>query len=194
MVSFRIRRRQTAESHRRADWLREQADQLEALAGRDVAGWRGVEMAIIGGGHAGSRAVFTDPRAPFMQFYFLEISLDSGGRHLIETYQDDDGFGLWLTDRRPGWEGHEGIFRTTVPDLPTGPIEAAQVTREADLLAEVTLTIAGQELLVIAGETRENWDGGFDLCRFDESVLVFTDIAAADRPDWRPLRPLSARE
>jgi hypothetical protein len=61
------------------------------------------------------------------------------------------------------------------------------------MLAEVTLAIAGRELLLIAGETSENWDGGFDLLRFDESVLVFTDPTVADRLDWRPARPARAR-
>lgn len=172
----------------RPEWLREQASRFEALVGLTVGGWRGIEMALYGGEDRGD-AVFSDPRAPFQQFQLLQMELNGGRTALVDAYQDDDGWGLWLTDREPRWGGHYGIYREVRPALPTGPIRSVVVELYDGLLAEVRLTIDDQKLLLVAGETCENWDGDFDLHWLDESVLVFTDPAAADSLTWIPTRP-----
>jgi hypothetical protein len=168
--------------------LREQASRFEALVGLTLTGWRGVEMALYGGEDRGD-AVFLDPRAPFQQLRLLRMELAGERTALVDTYQDDDGWGLWLTEREPRWDGYYGIYREGRPALPTGPIRSVAVWLYDGLLAEVRLRIGEQELLLVAGETSENWDGGFDLHWLDESVLVFTDTAAADWLPWKPARP-----
>ena len=80
------------------------------------------------------------------------------------------------------------IARRVHPTFPTGEIMEALPQVESGSIAEVFLRIGGADLLVLAGEVLERNDGGFDMNRLDESVLVFSDPSQADAVTWRPAR------
>jgi hypothetical protein len=162
----------------RTDWLNERVREFTALRGRTVHTWTGVEMAFFE-----DPPRFEDPRAPFLQLVTLDATLD-GEVFSIVTYQDDDRWGLWT--QPPGRGGGNGIYRERhLPELPTGRIDDVTVRLEHDVLAEVLFRIGSRPLLLLAGEAYEDWGGNLYFCRLDESVLAFTDPAAADTIPWR---------
>ena len=163
----------------RADWLNERVREFTALRGRTVHAWSGVEMAFFE-----DPPRFTDPRAPFLQLYGLRATLADETIGVC-TYQDDDCWGLWL--RPPiGTGGWDGIFRDRpLPELPVGVITDVTVRVDRDVVAEVVLRLGSRPLLLLAGEVNEDRGDNLYFCRLDESVLAFTDPAAADTIPWR---------
>lgn len=131
---------------------------------------------------------FTDPAVPCLQLWGMQACLDDGRALRILTYQDDDLFGLWphrrpdpRLENRAGWDG---IYRwTALSELPTGPVADVAVFAEEGVLAEVDLRVGGRPLVLVAGELIEDWTRVV-FSRLDESVLVFTDPAAAERVEW----------
>ncbi|MFD0973036.1 hypothetical protein ACFQ3X_30935, partial [Plantactinospora endophytica] len=57
-----------------------------------------------------------------------------------------------------------------------------------EILAEVVLHVQGRSLLLMAGELYESAQQRLVFTRCDESVLVFTDLSAAESVDWVPER------
>ncbi len=162
----------------RADWLTERVREFTALRGRTVRTWTGVEMAFFD-----DPPRFADPRAPFLQLLSLDATLD-GEVLSVVTYQDDDQWGLWTQPLGAG--GSDGIYRERhLPELPTGRIDDVTVRLECGVLAEVLLHVGSRPLLLLAGEVYEDGDDNLHFCRFDESVLAFTDPASAATVPWR---------
>ena len=173
-------------------WLADQALLFERLAGQVVRDWRGVEMATRD--TAGTGPQFGGHEGGCVQLVHLVASLKTGAVASFSTYQDDDLFGLRIGDSNPV-SGHHwaGIYRARrLTELPAGPVENVRPHAEEGVQAELLLTIAGARLLLIAGELYENNDSSLRWHRFDESVLAFTGIAAADRVAWRPARASTA--
>lgn len=134
--------------------------------------------------------LFNDPSIPFLQLARLYPTLEheqghEPDEHTISIYQDDAWFGLRLRNRnRLDEQDWDGIYRLRPLDLVTGHIDAVEVRLERDIIAEVSLTIADRELLLVAGEVYETWTDEFEVHRLDESVLVFTTPADAAQVDW----------
>jgi hypothetical protein len=168
-------------------WLSLQQASFEALAGQTVTHWEGVEMALRESTPTGPQ--FADVAMPFLQLVRLDLKVGAHPGCTIDTYQDDSEFGLQLTPPQPleprDWDG---IYRHRALDLPFGTIGSVDVRVEEGTLAEVTLRFSDAEMLLIAGEASEEWDGTLSLHRYDESVLVFTDLAAARALTWIPPR------
>ncbi|MEH1013443.1 hypothetical protein V6U90_10050 [Micromonospora sp. CPCC 206060] len=183
----------------REPWLAERLQEFAQLAGRRITSWTGVEMALreAADGHG---AQFADPSVPCLQLLILDATLADGAAVTIGTYQDDTEWGLWLrpTSGDGGDEDHAElaeIFRSRpLTELPTGWIDTVSPLVEHGVLAEVTLYIDGRPLLLIAGEVQESPQDQLLLHRLDESVLVFTDPAAAASLDWIPDRPAGSGE
>ena len=162
----------------RADWLNERVREFTALRGRTVRTWTGVEMAFFE-----DPPRFEDPRAPFLQLLNLDATLDGEALSIV-TYQDDDAWGLWT--QPPGTGSSGGIYRERhLPELPTGRIDDVTVRLEHGILAEVLLHVGSRPLLLLAGEAYEERGDNLYFCRLDESVLAFTDPAAAATVPWR---------
>jgi hypothetical protein len=105
-----------------------------------------------------------------------------------------DCFGLRIGDS-DSISGHHwaGIYRARrLAELPTGTVEDVRLHAEEGVRDKLLLTIACARLLLIAGEIYENNDSSLGWHRFDESVLAFTSIAAADRVAWIPARTSTA--
>lgn len=167
----------------REDWLRERVREFTALRGRTVRAWSGVEMAIFE-----EPPRFEDPRVPFRQLVFLDMVLDDETL-TVHTYQDDDGWGLWTIPPRDRAVEWDGIYRRrALSELPAGEVDDVTVHVDDGLLAEVLLHIGSRPLLLVAGEVYEDWGDNLYFCRHDESVLAFTEPAAADTIAWRPPR------
>ncbi|WP_134662951.1 MULTISPECIES: hypothetical protein [unclassified Amycolatopsis] len=169
------------------EWLVERAQDFDSLRGRSIESWAGVEMALWEEGPDGDPQ-FTDPSVPCLQLWGAQAHLDDGRALMIGTYQDDDLFGLWPHRRAdPRFANRElwdGIYRwTALSELPTGPVEDVVVFAEGGVLAEVGLRVGGRPLVLVAGELVE-YAARLRFCRFDESVLVFTDPDAAERVGW----------
>jgi hypothetical protein len=176
----------------RRDWLLLQQTAFEALAGQTVTCWEGVEMALRDTTPSGPQ--FIDAEVPLLQLVRVDLTIDAHHRCTIHTYQDDSqddtAWGLQLAPDKPRADPRDwdGIYRQRSLELPVGRIDGVDVRIDEDTLAEVTLRFAEAELLLIAGEVWENFDGTLDFHRFDESVLAFTEPAAASALVWIPPR------
>jgi hypothetical protein len=172
------------------DWLSLQQTAFEALAGQTLTHWEGVETALRDTTPTGPQ--FTDTEVPLLQLVRLDLTIDVHHRCTIHTYQDDTVWGLQLTPDQPraASQDWDGIYRQRSLDLPLGRIDSVDVRMDEDTLAEVTLRFAQAELLLIAGEVWPNFDGTLDFHRYDESVLAFTDPAAASALVWIPPRTI----
>ncbi|GAA4555462.1 hypothetical protein [Planotetraspora kaengkrachanensis] len=174
-------------SERPIAWLTEQTAEFETLAGRAVERWRGVEMAIREGTSDGPE--FSDPDVSCLQLLRLQVTLAGGDHRTIDTYQNDDCFGLRVAgSAHPHAQEWTGIYRESELSLPVGRIDAVTVRHERGMLAEVTLSIGRATILVIAAEIYELDNGSLEWHRFDESVMVFPDPAEADKIEWTPPR------
>ncbi|GAA0454015.1 hypothetical protein Aca07nite_66600 [Actinoplanes capillaceus] len=170
------------------NWLRDQAAVFLALRGRVVGSWQGVEMAVRGGDEG--EPEYEGPDVPCLQLLLLDAVMADGAAVSIDTYQNDCYFGLWAKPqaRCEGDDWGRGYRRRALTELPTGPVEEVSVYLDGEILAEVSLRIAGRELLLVAGESDEDWSGELTWRRLDESVLVFTDPEAVAKVRWVPDR------
>ena len=169
------------------DRPQQQASALLALQGHVVRSWHGLEMAVRGDG---THFEFGGPDVPCLQLLTLRMTLDTGSTLAVTTYQDNDAFGLahGASGNAPPEEPGTGYRSRPLPELPTGQIEDVAVHLDGDLVAEVTLRVEGQDLLLIAGEADEDQSGRLVWHRLDESVLVFPQPNDAGTMSWTPTR------
>ncbi|GAA2908247.1 hypothetical protein Acy02nite_90890 [Actinoplanes cyaneus] len=101
---------------------------------------------------------FGGPDVLCLQLLTLRLTFDTGSTLAVTTYQDDDAFGLAIgsSSNGPGEEMGTGYRSRSSPELPAGQIEEAAVYLDGALLAEVTLRVGGQQVVLIAGEADEN--------------------------------------
>lgn len=167
--------------------MADRSREFASLRGGRVESWIGVEWALREN-LAGSRRQFDDPEVPCRQLRGLQATLDDGHAFSVRTYQHDTVFGLWhapgaeLQAKLQNAELWDGVTRwRSLSELPTGMVDRVIVVADEvdDVLAEVHLRIGGQSLLLMAGELIETVEGGLSFHRLDESVLAFTDPAAA---------------
>jgi hypothetical protein len=179
------------------EWIAERSRDFTALCGRRVESWIGVEMALRDEGPDGLPQ-FEDPEVPCLQLLGLMACLDDGGFLSVSTYQDNDTWGLWprphleprYQDERPPDSG----FRCRpLTELPTGQVERVTTFLDDGQLAEARLQIDTRPLFLIAGELDEDWEGDLHFRWLDESVLAFTDPAAAAHVSWATSRPSPTR-
>ena len=178
----------TGES-RLAGWAREFA----ALRGRRIESWVGVEWALRED-VAGSGAQFHDPEVPCLQLWGLQAVFDDGALFSVCTYDHETLCGLWrnrdaefeakLRNSRMWDEPGHGTRWRTLSELPAGEVEQVTCFADEGVLAEVLLEVGGRPLLLMAGELYETWRDELEFHRLEESVLAFTDPAAAGRISW----------
>ncbi|WP_433789051.1 hypothetical protein [Actinoplanes sp. CA-252034] len=171
-----------------SDWLHDQTATFLAMRDQTVASWHGVEMAVRGGDEGTPE--YNGPDVPCLQLLALDAVRPDGTAVNITTYQNDLSFGMWanagaVCDRDDRGRGYR---RRALTELPTGRIVEVEVYLDDDVLAEVRIQIADNELLLVAGESYEDWSGGLEWHRLDESVLVFTDPGEAEKMRWVPSR------
>jgi hypothetical protein len=151
--------------------------------------WEGVEMALRETSATGPQ--FVDIEMPLRQLLWhrSEDRCRSrvhhphlSGRHRVGAANDPG------QPREP--QEWDGIYRQRALDLPLGTIDSVDVRVDEATLAEVTVGFSDAEMLFIAGEARENRDGTLSLHRYDESLLAFTDLAAARALTWIPPRTI----
>lgn len=184
-------------------WRADRAREFAELRGRHVASWIGVEFALRED-VPGIGPQFHDPQVPCLQLSGLQAMLDDGGLFTVGTYEHyvrDAVCGLWRHQEFDGriqdpsrWADPGGGTRWRVlSELPAGPVDEVTVYGDEGVLAEVLLVIGGRPLLLMAGELYETWTDDLEFHRLDESVLVFTDPAAAELISWStPRRGLTA--
>lgn len=178
---------------------RESSFGFEALAGRIVAGWVGIEMAIRDEDADGAPQ-FHDPLVPVLQLSLLQVDfVDGPSWTLAPDFVVDDVWGLHVRAEEPIESSRltraEGTYRARrLDELPVGEVHGVEVVvGEAGEIAEVRVRIGGRDLLLMAGEIEETWTERLRYVRGDLSVLVFTDPAAADGIDWYPPRGAGVR-
>lgn len=170
---------------------KDQIQTLNSLVGQEVTGWRGVEMAIREEGPTGP--VFKADAVPCLQFVHLDLQFTEPDHAIrIVTCQDDDEWGISLSDVPDSIKSDKlyGIYRDNEPEnLPIGIIEnVSHRLSERGNLCEIDLKIAGQHVLLIAGEIHETHTVELRFVYADESILVFEDPSDASRIDWVPPR------
>jgi hypothetical protein len=188
-------------NQQRTNWLATNIAQALALAGRTVLRWSGPEWSIVDSDDPRDNE-FVPPDADRLPFHCLQAHLADGGAE-ISIYQDDYLFGLCFEPKigRELEEYGTDHFRLhREADLPTGLIERVEVVLDDSIrsegqeddavLSEVTLTIGGRSVLLIAAEP---YDGDQEWHLYDEMVVVLRDPSAADRLDWVGHRPTHGR-
>ncbi|WP_330277594.1 hypothetical protein OG205_19185 [Lentzea sp. NBC_00516] len=168
------------------------AREFTALRGRRVESWVGVEWALRAD-VPGSGPQFHDPEVPCLQLWGLQAVLGDG-LFSICTFDEEAVSGLWRNRHEEFeaklqdsvlWDEPGDCTRwRALSELPVGPIDEVTVYGDEGVVAEVLLVIGGRPLLLIAGELYETWTDDLEFHRLDESVLAFTDLAAADRVAW----------
>jgi hypothetical protein len=176
----------------RDGWIAEIVREFGQLRGEQITAWTGVEMALREE-IATSGPQFEHPAVPCLQLLTIGASLGDGTFVTVGTYQDDSAWGLCLrraaSDYSADWAGMAGIYRLrTLSELPTGEVDGVSTYLDEGVLAEVVLHIRGRALLLMAGELYESAQERLVFTRCDESVLVFTNPAAAESVDWIPER------
>jgi hypothetical protein len=176
-----------------SDWLHDRTATFLAMRDQAVVSWHGVEMAVRGGDEGTPK--YSGADVPCLQLLALDVVRPDGTSVNITTYQNDLSFGLWANAgadcEGDGWS--RGYRRRVLTELPTGPVREVGVYLDDDVIAEVRLRIADLELLLVAGESYEDWPGELEWRRLDESVLVFTDPGEAEELRWVPRRGLLRR-
>ncbi|MGC4818704.1 hypothetical protein [Micromonospora sp. DT63] len=168
--------------------MRKQINDFLALKDQVIRSWSGVEMAVRGGD--GPAPEFADQDVPCLHLWALHARTDSGETVTIATYQDDDLFGLRI-DLSAGSNVDDvshGYRRRNLPELPTGLVRKVSIDLDGDVVAEVGLQVEGHDLLLVAGEAEENFEGRLVWRRLDESVLAFTDPNTVEQMQWVPTR------
>ncbi|MFI5844186.1 hypothetical protein ACIA8K_31275 [Catenuloplanes sp. NPDC051500] len=128
------------------DWIQEQAAAFLAFRNEVVDSWQGVEMAVRGLDEGTPE--YDGPDVPCLQLLALSAVKADGSAVGINTYQDDTGFGLWVTPGsiREGDDWSRGFRRRALTELPTGLVREVAVYLDADVLAEVSMKIADKEM------------------------------------------------
>ena len=169
-------------------WLRKVGQRFVDLGGTSITGWSGIEVALRDLGDD-DRPQFEESEALFSQL--LSLDVDHGaGRSRVTCSQNDDVFGLCIEPvTKEGDDGPVGILRSSAGfDAPVGVVEDVMVTVEEAVIAEVGLTVAGRQMLLIPGEVEEGQRSRLTMRRLDESVLLFPDAVAAEGLAWVPPR------
>ncbi|MFC5007262.1 hypothetical protein ACFPIJ_56825 [Dactylosporangium cerinum] len=168
-------------------WAQRQTSAFLALQGHVVRSWQGIEMAVRGDD---THFEFGGPDVPCLQLLTLRLTLATDSPVVVTTYQDNDAFGLAIgtSSNWPTEELGAGYRLRALPELPTGRVQEVLAYLDGDLLAELTLRVEGQELLLVAGEADEDHFGRLVWHRLDESVLVFTRPGDVEAMSWVPAR------
>ena len=168
-------------------WVEARVAEIESLCGARVDGWAAVEMAF-----REDPAQFVEPGVDCLQLLTLHAKLEYR-TVAFSTYQDDHAFGLRLDapvlPLDPGsWQG---IYRfSDNTSLPTGLLERVSVGRsERGNIREITLTLGGEDLVLLAAEVYEDHDGSLFVCLDDASVLAFRSRQSIAALNWRGPRP-----
>ncbi|MFC3382603.1 hypothetical protein [Couchioplanes azureus] len=165
-------------------------DEFDRLRGRHVTSWSGVEMALRDEAPDGGGPQFEDPAISCLQMLIVGVGFGDGPLLTVHTYQDDDVCGLRMGANADYLSAEwTGIYRLRdLSMLPTGEIEEVSVVLDEGVVAEVVLRVRGRPVVLMAGEAYEVGGDRLRLVRLDESVLVFTDLAAVESVDWHPER------
>lgn len=180
-----------------SEWIENQVSEFESLRGCTISNWNAVEMALLTKEHAPH--VFELPNVPFIQATPVAFDVDAKNKvrtHCaIDNYQNDDVFGLHFKRAIEPLDPTKsfGIFRwRPLTELPTGIVDDVTVRLEQGDIQEVELVVNNCALLFLSGEVEDTWNEELVFRRFDESVLIFQNVADVDRIDWKPpRRPLA---
>jgi len=130
---------------------------------------------------------------PFIQLDVLYLELDGDQLVKFVTYENHGNYGLRLmpisepseivttNEPNPG-----SIYRTReLREISLGKIiEVSISTDDTGDIAEVDLTLQDSHILLIAGETYEEFDGSLRFVKPDESLLLFGQPEDALRLPW----------
>ncbi|GAB5520216.1 MAG: hypothetical protein RhofKO_24670 [Rhodothermales bacterium] len=174
-------------------WSNLMVQDICSLRGSYVDKWIGAETAIIEGNET-EPSQFVHSDVPCIQVGALYLRFREREPMKFTTYQDDDIWGIRISRVENNDElvprsasGHLPFRTRHLPDLPAGHLQDVTVTSDGSsgVIAEVVLNIEGQDILLVAGEIYEMWDGGVEFARLDESILLFPDPKAAQLIEWR---------
>lgn len=174
-------------------WITKNISAALLLASCEVTAWEGEEWALESGDDDVALAWATpaDGRTPFAWLRAIGDGCDS----LISIYQDDAVFGLNFVPTVDLQLPHsdEGSLRSR-RDVPvvTGRINKVEVVLDTSveggsapgLVTEVLLHGDTSSSLLIAAEAYSRYEWHL----YDESVVVLSDVGAADALDWIPAR------
>ena len=159
--------------------ITQETNKLKQLNGLRVVKWSGLEMAARE--RTSEPPVWYSHEAPMLQFVYLNIEFSNHSALSLATYQNDNEWGLLLTDgiQRSDLETSETncIYRNRViKELPCGKISGLEVAHsETGDICKLTFNIEDQPISFRSGEIYENNDGSLNVMYMDESILIQVD-------------------
>jgi hypothetical protein len=171
-------------------WVRAQNEAWRSLIGLTISQWYGMDQRYE---DSNGQPVFVTNGSPFRVLSQLRLQTTTRGTFDFGIYQNDQTFGLSLRPVDGGPMNESQWNREAdLSALPVGKVESLEAhldsteRSESDLI-EVSLTIAGRTVLIVAAEimpglTQLEYGWG------EEDFFVFTDPVAADRIEWRSPR------
>lgn len=160
------------------DWIEKQIAILKSYQGAYIERAIVNEMALFE--HEDGTPCFEHPECPFIQAHIVYLQLKDRETVKLQTYQNDCSWGIYSTklenknelDRS---QESSSFFRLSAfDDFPIGLIDSVSVAMNSENeIAELNLTIGGQQILLKSGEVYQEHDGGISVSSDDESVLVF---------------------
>ena len=170
----------------KARWTEQQVARLKSLRGLFISKWGGMEAAVREVGLNGLPQWY-DRSVQALQLTWLEIILSDGTVSLISTYQNDDLFGLGVNDellaytiqygaRSPSSNPNSIHRYRELPELPVGEISEVDLTlNEYGDIADIRMRIKHHEVILLAAEVSEEWDGSLRIRTMDGCILVQVD-------------------
>lgn len=157
-----------------------------SLEGREIVSAAGVEMALRDDDDG--RPLFESDDVPCVQMLVLYLTFAKGPILKVVTHAEWGTWGLWPSASDEDWEQDQwdGIYRwRQVTEVTLGVVTKVQVCLSEQGLVEAVLVSLGQrQFVLVAGEVYEE-QGGLELVRGDESVLVFPNVQSISAARWR---------
>ena len=128
----------------------------------------------------GADLVWSHPDIPYLQFARIDVIVGAGEVITMFSQSDDgsDSYGLHCTDvesclrSAPAIPGSIQRIRE-VSELPLGRITSVeQVADTTGSVLELRLVVAGEAIEIVSGEISEGRDGGLQLVRLEQNLLV----------------------
>jgi hypothetical protein len=178
------------------EWVRAQNELWHSLIGLTISQWHGMDE---GYEDNDGGIVFVADDSPFRVLGQLRLQTTSGGAFDFGTYQNVGRFGLSLraADGESMYESQSNR-EADLSALPLGEVEKLVAhldsweRSDCDLI-EVSLTIAGRTVLIVAAEVMPGWTQ-LEYGWGEEDFFVFTDPADADKVEWKSPRRYFAVE
>lgn len=172
------------------NWLDIQVEIFNALQGKTVKRWVGIEMALRDTDDCIPE--YRHPTVNYLQMSRIDAELKEVPTARFMTSQDNDIFGLIRFDGladipTSDHEDRSGFYcPREILELPVGKIDEVSVVGLTQVISEVHFRIAGQRVSMYAGEIYEDRELNYEVRFLDECILVQVDGTRPEAMSFSP--------